>query len=177
MTYSKSLSDGSRACDKCKKEIPNWVYFAWFNKTECFCLECFDEKYNVGMSDEKPQLTDAMVKDFVQSFPKTRFIGTCKDCKWWVEDGFWKSTIGFKNCTHKKLDTDADGSKDGAYIFTTDPTDERFITGPDFGCIHWEARGCSHEWHTTSMIGPENKPLFRECVKCQAFEMLGSPRP
>ena len=67
-------------------------------------------------------------------------MNTCKDCKWW-QDWRPKNTCG--ECVHSHTtkdwpmcdqvqengEDDADG--DGPY---------GLLTGPDFGCVHWEAK-------------------------------------
>lgn len=91
------------------------------------------------MSEEKPQLTDAMVKDFVQSFPKTRFIGTCKDCKWWSTDTPCMTACPARACLNVKtgLARETENREAAVNILSYD---YELFTGPDFGCVHWEAK-------------------------------------
>lgn len=67
---------------------------------------------------------------------------TCKTCRFWGEAPAWgrldgKSVI-FRDCTNPKLDNDAE--PDGVYISAMDGHPHN-TSGPDFGCIHHEAKG------------------------------------
>lgn len=64
-------------------------------------------------------------------------MNTCKMCKWWTgphgHGGHWDK---HGDCTQEKVNGDAklDGMHAG------DIADYPLMTGPDFGCIHWEAK-------------------------------------
>ena len=61
-------------------------------------------------------------------------VPRCNACKWWGEHG---GTEDEKRCMHRKLaPIQSESISDGAC------DDEQYggiITGPDFGCIHWES--------------------------------------
>lgn len=68
-------------------------------------------------------------------------IHTCKDCKWWES----KNKEKFGDCKCAKIDISNDNDKgidkDGAAATCCDDGyGTEFLTGPDFGCIHWEGK-------------------------------------
>ena len=79
-------------------------------------------------------------KEFLEFLQSGRefVMPNCKTCKWWEEepDGGWGGD-DWRDCNHKKLNGNQRGSDvcvpigwEGANI----------VTGPDFGCIHWEGK-------------------------------------
>lgn len=61
-------------------------------------------------------------------------IGTCKDCKWWEKDEHWGDNVGI--CQSPKI---ADPAIDAQAFQCTDKYED-ILTGPDFGCVHWEEK-------------------------------------
>lgn len=85
-------------------------------------------------------------------------MNTCKDCKWWAAKahtwiaGGTKREVyvdDYRQCGNPKLDVRSwfrrleDSPSvflDGAAFGARDGRGGYFITGPDFGCIHWEQK-------------------------------------
>lgn len=73
-------------------------------------------------------------------------MNICQTCRWWedAEEGeFAGSYPIFKVCTNPKLNLVYQaqvGSRDGAGASASDEDGLGFWTGPEFGCIHHEAR-------------------------------------
>ena len=70
-------------------------------------------------------------------------MNTCKDCKHWSvgEDYVTGATVG--SCGSEKfIDANTGGRcpKDGLRYWDHESYSCGFETGPDFGCIHWEAK-------------------------------------
>lgn len=61
-------------------------------------------------------------------------IGACKDCKWWEKDEHWGDNVGI--CQSQKI---ADPAIDAQAFQCTDKYED-ILTGPDFGCVHWEEK-------------------------------------
>lgn len=67
-------------------------------------------------------------------------LETCKNCRWWWPNKMIKTASvldemdlsGGYACTSKMMSMCRDS--DGIY------TASAMVTGPDFGCIHWEAK-------------------------------------
>ena len=60
-------------------------------------------------------------------------IGTCKDCRWWRSEQSQTMKPCKKEITADRYAVDG-GWGDNEYK-------RGIVTGPDFGCIHWEERG------------------------------------
>lgn len=62
-------------------------------------------------------------------------MNTCKDCRWWkdqrVDIGDWRA------CTFPHARWPAAHGVSTLYASTDDAP---VVTGPDFGCVNWEAR-------------------------------------
>lgn len=84
-------------------------------------------------------------------------IGTCKDCKWWGDDG--KKGIGV--CNHEAL---------GINYYTEPLTPEVIAyddsypleTREDFGCVHWEGKNANPNYLAKSDAELLNEDLQRE---------------
>ncbi len=62
-------------------------------------------------------------------------MNTCKDCKWWEANGE-DHGCGHRECNCGKVSeerTEIDSINGGSEYYAV-------TTGPDFGCIHWEAK-------------------------------------
>ena len=71
-------------------------------------------------------------------------MNTCKDCKWWdvmLGDGWEEAWRGRGWCNNPKLLWEP-GVTDGADMLSAGEGSVPCVpdTGPDFGCIHWEAK-------------------------------------
>jgi hypothetical protein len=65
---------------------------------------------------------------------------TCKTCRWWGTLSGGKSEN--RECLHPKLCEPSDVTEDAMDLLTTYYSHAGGIfTGPDFGCIHHEAKG------------------------------------
>ncbi len=72
-------------------------------------------------------------------------MNTCDTCKWWDKDAIvtepngWHGSdeTGMSECKNEKLFAGIDGIT-SRYDAPTDGCG--FLTGPKFGCIHWEAK-------------------------------------
>lgn len=67
----------------------------------------------------------------------------CKDCRWWQGVGVdWPD--GFKRCESPKIvdisERETDVPADGAAFSDIEGYGADFLTGPEFGCIHFEAK-------------------------------------
>ena len=62
--------------------------------------------------------------------------GRCKNCKWWHEEQGGADDPGW--CANEKLDSD---SPDG--LRYSRDTSGWQIAGPEFGCVHFTAKGSS----------------------------------
>lgn len=66
--------------------------------------------------------------------------GHCRDCKWWVvTDDCWGPSD--HRCRHAKI-CESGKSREGETDALLYEYDEGggFFPGPDFGCVHWEAK-------------------------------------
>lgn len=65
-------------------------------------------------------------------------MNRCKDCKHWGPDGYYFSIDGKKHCRSRKVlgsrGADDDGVENNGHM------DENCQFGPEFGCVHWEAK-------------------------------------
>ncbi len=64
-------------------------------------------------------------------------MNTCKTCKWWAYRG-GTDLYKQRDCNNPKLE-----NEDGADTLSAGEASSalcRPTTGPDFGCIHWEAK-------------------------------------
>ena len=71
--------------------------------------------------------------------------GTCKDCKWWAPNYSGKDAPmdGPFACRHPKLDHPDSELWDWCNpqdMAAADDGPAMILTGPDFGCIHFEAK-------------------------------------
>lgn len=68
-------------------------------------------------------------------------VGHCKDCKWWGGCP-WLENVDdkkFKGCAHPMVnDVDERGHPDGIMLYKS--IDTSVMTGPDFGCVHFEQK-------------------------------------
>lgn len=83
-------------------------------------------------------------------------FGFCEDCKWWGKD--YASTC-------ERVDIDMRQIRKGTAefsIFSRADDDQgleaRLITGPDFGCVHFESNGKDEVFYSIAMIGPFDDP-------------------
>lgn len=84
-------------------------------------------------------------------------MNTCKDCKWWkqleVQDNFLPDYVASirdreittRICHNPRLERDTDSrghitNHSNAFPNASDDHCICFVTGCDFGCIHWEAK-------------------------------------
>lgn len=68
-------------------------------------------------------------------------MNTCKTCRYWGE-GFYRDDDADRICDHPKHGECVDSNHKGATDLLIYPYSEgaSFITGPNFGCIHHEAK-------------------------------------
>lgn len=74
-------------------------------------------------------------------------MNTCKTCKYWTGDCGAEDGVMVRFCTHKMVIQPTHGPKDQRImipsgVFTCDEGGATgdLMTGPDFGCIHWEEK-------------------------------------
>lgn len=95
------------------------------------CALCDDVR--VAMNDFHTQQTEDAV------------MGRCRDCKWWLENPLEMRPPGLMVCTSMP-GIDYSGDLDDADDPTFPYCDDSFgrpvvlVTGPDFGCVKFEAR-------------------------------------
>lgn len=59
-------------------------------------------------------------------------MNKCKDCKWWD----FTSDSKYRFCDHPKIT----GAYNGDELDWVSNVDEGILTGPEFGCVHWEEK-------------------------------------
>ena len=64
--------------------------------------------------------------------------GRCRDCRW---HDFEEHRLD-GHCSHEKMISDYHRKTPIDGIRTEDDEGWGFYVGPDFGCVHWEARDC-----------------------------------
>ena len=66
----------------------------------------------------------------------------CKDCKWWITPGLCYRVVedkGWKRCGQPIDDPFRSPSPNGMF-YEDDSGCYEFLTGPEFGCVNFEAK-------------------------------------
>lgn len=65
----------------------------------------------------------------------------CKRCRHWMPNRTGKGDEArMGRCCESALDTDADGICEQPDCAMIDDSDGVLVTGPEFGCVHWEGK-------------------------------------
>lgn len=69
-------------------------------------------------------------------------MNTCDTCKWWGMEQYRHVFDGddFKLCGNTKVNEWKGSNTDPDTVCLHKSIDTSIITGPKFGCIHWEAK-------------------------------------
>lgn len=78
-------------------------------------------------------------------------IGRCRDCKWW---GYKVNNKYFPHLKECELQHHCDPDSEKPFYAWCDDSDNKereldcgidghLLTGPDFGCVHWEEKECT----------------------------------
>lgn len=96
-------------------------------------------------------------------------MNTCKTCRWWgEEDDLVNGCAGVRACRKDGAiyEPTAGGHRYGAKAFVTqhfdlhdDDFDPRFLTGPDFGCVHHEPSSAPELVFSESSIRALSMPM------------------
>ncbi len=64
----------------------------------------------------------------------------CKTCRWWSDDEQWWTPVGCFECLHPKITEPFGYEGDANCLVYAYDEGGGFASGPEFGCVHWEAR-------------------------------------
>lgn len=66
-------------------------------------------------------------------------MGRCKNCRWWIAFEYDGASF-FNECDNAKMKARAYKTCDDYAVAVYDDEYVYVKTGPEFGCVHWEAK-------------------------------------
>jgi len=78
---------------------------------------------------------------FFEHLQQQSELKRCSGCKWWNrESRYWrKGPPELHRCNKIESTESEDWPEDLAFTTPADGCEVEFWTGPEFGCVHWEA--------------------------------------